>query len=254
MGLPSSARRWTWAATSVIILVAMLMTGSRTNLVLLAAFAGVVGSAHNCRLSPRKILGLLAGVGLTILVVTPVVAQFFVSDPTFLEGRLNEALTVVVGDANADGSYEARRAAYDLTAEAFINHIAFGTGPGYLYTLPPATTFGLDAPGIVPAKFGLIGIVIIGSFLASVAITVKKIRRSCGPSPGITSACGWTAVLITLIPFGPWIEDKGFAVALTILFGIIIADSRREIAEHVYIHPNDTDRDTSAAARSVRPS
>jgi hypothetical protein len=231
-GLPSTPRRWPWVATAVLILVAVLVSGSRSSLVLPAAFLGVVGTPQNFRLAPRKAVGLLLGLILSILAVAPIIAQLFVSDPNFLSGRLSDTLSVIGGNADSDGSYGARKAAYNLTIEAFTNHLALGTGPGYLYTLPPATAFNLDAPGIVPAKFGLVGMAIIGLFLMSVIVTIRRIRRSCGPSPAISAACGWAAVLTILIPLGPWIEDKGFALALTVLFGLVIADARTGIAEH----------------------
>jgi O-antigen ligase len=231
-GLPSSLRRGAWTATAALILVAVLVSGSRSSLTLPIAFLGVIGTPEKFRLSPRKAAGLLFGIVASLLVIAPVAAQLFVSDPNFLSGRLNDTLSVIGGNGESDGSYGARRESYSLTTEAFANHPTLGTGPGYLYSNPPARAFNLDAPGIVPAKFGLVGMAIIALFLVSVIVTIRRIQRSYGPSPAITAARGWSVVLIVLVPLGPWIEDKGFALALAILFGLVLADARPGVAEH----------------------
>jgi len=230
-GLPRNPMRWWWGTISLIILVAVLLTGSRSNLVLLAAFAGIIGSARDFRVTPRRAWGVLFGLLLTLVVVTPLVANLLVSDPDFLNTRINDALAVLQGHADADASYAMRKASYDLTAEALTDHLALGTGPGYLYPTPPKPTFNLDAPGIVPAKFGLFGLAFIGAFLLSVAVSVRNIRRAHGPSPAFTASRGWLVVLIALVPFGPWLEDKGFPVALAMLFAAVISDARPESSE-----------------------
>jgi len=224
-GLLDTTNRWIWGATAIAILVAMLLPGTRTNLALLAAFAGVVGSALNSRVEPRRAFGVLAGLILTIIVATPLVAQLLISDPNFLNARLNDAATVIQGNAESDPSYAMRKTSYNLTAEALTDHPALGTGPGYLYPVPPVPTFNLDAPGIVLAKFGFIGLAFIGAFLLSVVASVRRIRQTYGPSPAYTACSGWLVVLVVLIPFGPWLEDKGFPIALAMVFAAVLSEA-----------------------------
>lgn len=225
-GTPGAALRRVWGGIALLMLVAMLLTGSRTNLVLLAGFAGVIGTARNSRVPPKNALGVLGGLVLALVVATPVAAGFLVSDPEFLSTRIADAATVLGGDAQSDASYAERKAAYDLTGEALSSHELLGTGPGHIYPSGAEPSFNLDAPGIVPAKLGLVGTVLIVAFLAAVASTVRRIRRVHGPSPGYTAACGWAVVLILLIPFGPWLEDKGFALAIAMMLASVIADAR----------------------------
>jgi hypothetical protein len=160
------------------------------------------------------------------VVVVPVVARVAVSDPTFLSDRIQSAEAVLNGEADSDGSFGERQQAYLWTSEEFAAHPVLGTGPGHLYPAPAKLTFNLDAPGIVPAKFGLAGMFFILAFLLSVVVAVRRIRAEHGTVPAYTAARGWMCVLLALIPFGPWLEDKGFAIALAVLFASVVSETR----------------------------
>jgi hypothetical protein len=224
-GLPRSPLRIVSAIAAATIIVMMIISGSRTNLVLLVAFIGVVGAAAASAVSPRRALTLLVATALGLAVMAPVVSELFIADRGFIQERIEGAVTVLVDDPDGDASFRERSRSYAWTAEAFANHPLLGTGPGFSYPLSPRPTFNLDAPGIVPAKFGLVGIAFILAFLASVVVAVRRIRGLYGPLPSYTAARGWFVVLLALIPFGPWLEDKGFAVALSIMFAALVSES-----------------------------
>jgi O-antigen ligase len=224
-GFSRSRLRLVWAGAAAAIVVMMIISGSRTNLVLLAAFIGVVGSAAAAAVSPRRALTLLVATVAALVVALPVVSKLFIADPGFIEERIEGAVTVLVDDPDGDGSFRARSQSYELVAEAFADHPVLGTGPGFLYAPGPTPTFNLDAPGIVPAKFGLVGLAFILAFLVSIIVAVRRIRRRYGPRPSYVAARGWLIVLLALIPFGPWLEDKGFPIALAIMFAALVSET-----------------------------
>ncbi|GAA2874048.1 hypothetical protein GCM10010472_34190 [Pseudonocardia halophobica] len=225
-GLPRRRGRVGWAVVATIILVVMLLSGTRTNIVLLAALVGVVGLAKPSAVSPRRMASLVLCILLAFVTVAPLVAHVVVSDPTFFSDRIQSAEAVLTGEAASDGSFGERQQAYEWTAEAFADHPILGTGPGHLYPAPEKLTFNLDAPGIVPAKFGLVGMFFIAAFLLAAVVAVRRIRVEYGGFPTYTAARGWMCVLVALIPFGPWLEDKGFAIALAILFAGVVSETR----------------------------
>lgn len=223
-GLPGR-NRVRWSAAAGFIFIAVLLTGSRTNLVLLVAFAGITGAARKARVPASTTAGAALGILLVAAVAVPLAAPLFISDPDFLGKRLGYAGTVLTGDAGSDQSFLMRQTAYDMAAEAFGDHVALGTGPGYSYPTETGSTFNLDAPGIVPAKFGLVGIFVVGFYLVSLVVVVTRIRARYGPSPSITAARGWLVVLIALTPFGPWLEEKGFTVAVAMVMAAVISET-----------------------------
>jgi hypothetical protein len=229
-GLGPHRLRWLLASTA--IMSAMLVNGTRTNLFLLAATAGIVGSTTKLRVPARRIVGLILQIGAAVAVVVPALAMVFISDPLFIQQRIRGAMLLVTGQSAADPSYMARQRSYSVARSTFSQFPWFGVGPGRLYRTPLGgpDSMSLDTPWLVPAKFGVIGVSVLVIYLVTVMVCVRRVRKLAGYSIVVTAGRGWAAALVVLVPFGPWIEDKGFALALTLYLAVLVATAREALA------------------------
>jgi hypothetical protein len=214
-------RRIIWTLAVMTIASAMLISGSRTNLLLFIAIIAVVGSSRRARVGGLR----MAVTGLVALASTALVigalGGIVVQDPRFLQSRVDRSVQVLTGSASADLSFLERMTSYKWTWEAFQSHMVWGTGPGYLY---PNGAFSLDSATLVLAKWGLVGSAVLLAYLISVMVSIRRSRRYTGPLPIYTAASGWAVVLVALFPFGPWLEDKGFALGMTLLVMAVAAN------------------------------
>lgn len=217
----TARRSWTWLVLAVVIAALLLVTGTRTNLVLLAAFVGVLGASSKLRVPLRRMIKLLASSAVLTAIVVPIIGRVAVSDPTFLTRRLAQALAVLTnGSASGDLSYQAREVQYQYARVVFDAHTLLGIGPGYIY--PDGATI-LDTPWLFPATFGLLGVGVLAIYLLSVARCMRRTRALAGYSTVQTTARGWFAIVLALTPFGAWTEDKGVSLAVTLIMTGLVA-------------------------------
>jgi hypothetical protein len=226
--------RLRWLALAVAIVTLMLVTGSRTNLVVLFAVVGLIGARHKMRISLLRagttvVVGLLA-----VAVALPLVASRVVSDPQFLSSRIDAALLVLSGQASADQSFEIRHNAYLMATGQYQLHPWFGTGPGFTY---PDGGFTLDTPLLTLAKWGIVGTLVIAGYLLTLTTCFVRVRRIGGYSVIGTAARGWWFALVALIPFGSWLEDKGFALAVTVIVAAVASSARASMTARVRTSP-----------------
>ena len=59
---------------------------------------------------------------------------------------------------------------------------------------------------------------------------MARVRRDVGWLDVITVGRAWFAILLFLTPFGPWIEDKGFAMALALYIAALAASARQIVS------------------------
>jgi len=230
--------RLRWLLASAAIMTVMLVSGTRTNLFLLAAAIGVVGSSAKLRVPAARIAGLILQIAVAVAVVLPVLASALISDPGFIQGRIGSALSVVTGQAAADQSFAGRQQSYAIARGIFSQFPWFGIGPGSLASATSINSTVLDTPWLVPAKFGVIGVTALVIYLVTLMVCVRRVRKLAGWSTMVTTGRGWAATLLVLLPFGPWIEDKGFSLALTLYLVALVATARgalaiKGVSEHV---------------------
>ena len=223
-GVIGRRHSWIWLSVSIFIATALLVTGTRTSLVFSLGILGLVGSRRNARASFLKLLSMIAPVvGVTVILV-PIAASYVLTDPDFLKERMQAAILVFQdGD---DQSFQIRTNSYALARERFSDSIWLGGGPGHAY---PNGLFTLDTPWMLPAKFGVIGTAALLLYLGCIVISVRSCRNLSGPLPAYALARGWSAILVGATPFGPWVEDKGFGVALSLLLAAIVAATREAL-------------------------
>jgi hypothetical protein len=241
-----------WLALATFALVCYLLSGSRSGLVLLAGFLGIAGTSRKLRVPIRSVIGLLAALSLVTATLIPLAGSLLVNDPTFLSQRAASVVSFLQ-NGSTDPSYSARVVEYSQAATSIAAHPLFGTGPGFLYTntdpaAPPV--FTLDTPLVTPAKFGLLGSGIIVFWLAQLASTIRATRRLVGATQVSTALRAFGLIFVLDLPFGGFLEDKGFSIALMLLLGLLAATGRERLSD---MHARETDqgrgRPTLAAAK-----
>ncbi len=205
------SRAVVWGLVALFIATALLVNGTRTNILMMVAFLGALGTTRKARAPIGRILGTMAAVGAAAICLVPLVADYVVRDPNFLAKRV-AALTSVL--AGTDQSYLSRLQSYDMAHNRFQEHPWFGGGPGYEYR---PGFISLDTPWILPAKFGVIGSVVFVAFFAAIVVSVRNTRLIAGYQSIHTTARAWVFVLIAFTPFFPWWEDKGTALGLAVV-------------------------------------
>lgn len=197
-----------WLVPVVGIPIAMLVTGTRTNLIVFAAVFAVLGLQRSMRVPPGKMLGLLVIGGVVGGLLFPLVASVAIADPDFLQSRIRASLTVLSGEGGADQSYAIRQNAYVVATDLIDSSPVFGMGLGY--TIP----ITLDTPLLTVVRLGWLGTGAVAAFIAAMAWSIWKATRAIGPSPATTAWWGLLLVMLCNIPFGTPLEDRGFGFTL----------------------------------------
>ncbi len=224
-------RRARWFALAVLILIAVLLTGTRSSVILIAGLAGVLGSEGQHRVPLPKLTSVALPLTIVVVLALPILSGLIISDPDFLESRLQQAIDFLEGGREEDQSFRARATEYGLASEQIDAHPWFGVGPGHLYAVDPGSPpqFTLDTPLTVVAKFGVVGSTIIVAFLVQVFWCGRRVRLLVGPSIPLTALRGFAVLCIAGIPFGSMLEDKGLTIALMLLVSLVAARTRDSI-------------------------
>jgi len=214
--------RWLQFCVSVVVL--LLSTGTRTVAVFAVAILAVIGDPEKSRASVKQVIGVAAVIGAAGAVMLPLVTTVLVSDPGAALSRITGTLSL---STNQDRSYLQRQRAYDLARETWSQHPLVGIGPGHRF--PTVSEFGtqgggyyLDTPLLTPAKFGLLGTAAIAAYLIAMGWVILQVRRSSGYSLPNTVARASAWVFVALLPFGQFLEDKGFSLGLGLLLLLVI--------------------------------
>lgn len=206
-GLP----RVMWFIPIVAIPAALLVTGTRTNLIVFLALIGVLGTTSKRRVNVFRMLGLATIAAATIAVVFPLLADAVIAQPGFIETRMQALLSVLDGNAVGDQSYAARNEQYYYAAQWIAEAPWLGKGPGFL---PPIS---LDTPLAVVVRVGVVGTIALGVFLGSLVFASRQSARLHGYTFMHTTLTGVAVVCLANLPFGTVVEDKGFAFMLVLL-------------------------------------
>ncbi|TFD49816.1 hypothetical protein E3T55_10705 [Cryobacterium frigoriphilum] len=224
LGLAGGRRNLLWMALAAALVVAVLVTGTRTGILLIVVLAGMAGAARKQRVGfSHLVLGGVASVA-AIAVLLPTAGALF-SSRTFVTDRLASILTVFNSDVSQDYSGAIRERAYAYAGQIYVESPFFGQGVGEFFPNPnPGSgllNFSLDTPLMYPAKFGLFGTIVL--FVSLALIVYSLVRRMPG-EPWLlesTAVRGAALFWVCLLPFGATTEDKGFAVALALALALV---------------------------------
>jgi hypothetical protein len=225
-----------WAGLAGIVLLTMLLTGSRTNLVLLAALPSVYLAARG-GVSARAIR--LALTSVVIVALTGVGLLFVGELGGFAGGTVQTRLAsvaTILSDPASDASYVDRAAQTAAAYNDWAKSPLLGTGPAHQVVWTGADgssrlTLVIDSPLLYPMQFGLLGIVLLVSALLA---WIGFIRATTDPVARATLAGTWGVSVALSILVSP-LEDKGFtfALLLALAFALAPSTSRRSYAQHL---------------------
>lgn len=215
------AKRLVFSLLSGFILIAMLSTGSRTNLLFLLALVPLLGrnrravrdEPHGTTTRKRSFLKSslqIAAVGLSgfFLLQSLNLADYIIS-------RLINLNQTLLTNAFEDQSFLLRQSAYDFGLAKFEEAPLFGGGFDQNFSGPLG-----DTPFSALLKFGLFGFFICAGWF----VYLNKKKRSINGSQETSKAIsGWLLVLIGISFSGPVFEDKSTALAVVFVVAIVTA-------------------------------
>lgn len=251
-------RRYGWALLASVTIALLLLAGTRTTLAILIVPIAVLGVAWLTdpgrplltRLTPALLPLLTAGVIVASSQLSSsidlgrVIASLTGSngsgstqggprstpDPHSLEGRFDTFGSVLTGrDASLQDRIAQTRAAWDLFATSPI------VGGGLGVVVPWTTTAGrletqftADTPLLVLAKFGLLGLVLVGVLVGAWLGTIRGLKGG-GATTQVSrlALVGFGAAIVVLTPFGWQLEDKGTGLAVILLLALAFSEARQ---------------------------
>jgi hypothetical protein len=147
--------------------------------------------------------------------------------PSVLGNRIG-SLTALLGNAATDPSIKERAAQYEAAWALFVASPIVGVGPGHsIHWVDvsgyPRTGFTADTPLVMPAKFGLLGILVFIGAAVAYGSTVRTALRRHRRSVITLTLVGYGVWTIVGLPLGFPIEDKGASLALILLLALTFA-------------------------------
>jgi hypothetical protein len=253
--LTAVRRRAAWVVLAGVILGLFLLTGTRSSLLLLigplamAALAGRARIRSSVRaIASHAVVAVALILAFQLALALPVVlglgrttgepgssGSAAPSVPSVLGDRFG-SLPGVFGNPASDASFKERVAQYEAAWALFVSSPIMGVGPGHSIEWADIsgyrrTEFTADTPLVMPAKFGLLGVLVfLGAAVAygsTVRTALRRNRRS-----GITlTLVGYAVWTIVGLPLGFPIEDKGASLALILVLALafIERDAPRSI-------------------------
>jgi O-antigen ligase len=233
-------RRLSWAALGAVIAALLLVTGTRTNLILLI---GPVLAALATRGSIRAKIGrsLVAVILLAIFLAIFLAFAFALTNIHLadIQQRFNDLTGLTNSGAVAGQSFSERSEQTRQAWLAFRSQPLTGVGPGHAFVWlgifgKPHRSFNIDTPIAILAKFGLVGAIATLYSLRCYVQAVRALRLQVGRAmtaalPAFLGILGlWLVVL-------PIFEDKGLSFGLMLLFAVALRETtpRTDAAPHV---------------------
>lgn len=220
------ARSLLWLAISLILLLMLLATGTRSILVLLVAPCILAWASRGQGLVVWTRLGLLVAPLIVLFLLAASLGHYAGRSESALIARLESAPGSLL-KAGSDWSLVERANETSVAWQAFQQRPIVGFGPGHTFFWRTAyhTTrsgFDIDTPLSFLAKFGLTGVL---ALLAVGYGLVSLLRGSWSSSGGLarTALLGYLGICcVSWTLFVP-LEDKGvsFGFAFILLLGCI---------------------------------
>ena len=240
-----------WVALGGVILGLFLLTGTRSSLLLLIgplAIAVLLGR-------PGMRSSLLTFLSHGVVAVAVVLAfQLALALPTVLEpggtpgepsgskppatagpGVLPDrlgSLGALLNSQAIDPSMKERVAQYQAAWALFVSSPIVGVGPGHpiVWTNVSGrqrTGFTADTPLVMPAKFGVVGMLVFLGAAVAYGSTVRTAWQRDPRSVITLTLVGYAVLTIVGLPLGFPVEDKGASLALILLLALAFAERRQ---------------------------
>jgi hypothetical protein len=207
-----------WVPLAIIPPLAILLTGTRSGLALLGGILGAMGSRARMRLRPRTTISASIGLVTGLYLLVPLLGQFVTTDAGFYLGRFS-SLSGGLSGLTDDRSLIGRTFQSDVALRVFGDHPFFGEGVGIQHL----GVRSLDTPLAPLAYFGALGVLLLGVYVLTWLVAVRRLARDCGPSFAITAARSFLFAMVCYLPLSSVFDDKGLALAVTLLAALLPA-------------------------------
>ena len=227
--LHARARRARWLFLAALVFALLVVTGTRSTLILAVAPV-VVAFAARRYLSARFIrLVLLAPAAVLVIAV----AVFSVVQVTHAStSMISKRITILKGTGtSSDASYKDRQAQTRAARDVFYAHPVLGSGPGTYFTwqvmgVGERSDFIIDSPLDFPAKFGLAGLAVIVFLVLEYGSFMKAAFRFDHPRPETLALAAFAALAVLDSSLTNPLEDKGCTLGLVLLLALVFRTSR----------------------------
>ena len=207
--------RFAWAALTAAILVTMVVSGSRTNLLILTAIFGTLGARRLWRVPLRRSLSTLGLVVSIVFLAAPVLITVLITNPGFFATRIAAVTSVFSGGLGGDASFLMRENQQSVALSIIGAHPWFGYGSGWVLDQV------LDTPWVTIVRIGLVGGAALIVFLVLCGVTIARSAVGGRSSVGHTVASGSAAFFLCLLPLASPVDDHGFGFALMLIFALV---------------------------------
>jgi hypothetical protein len=229
-----SQRTGRWIVLAGVVLMFMLVTGTRTNLLFLLAPPLLALLAGQGIRAVVRLSAVVVGLLLVAIVLGVVVGRVTGVSSDVISSRLASVKSGAASGAVAGQSLQMRVEETQLAWHTFQQHTFTGAGLGhrFLYKDPfglISDNYYLDTPVLLPAKLGLVGLLAFGLLAGAYWRACRSLRKIADRS--VTSALIAFLIIWTLaLPLGLAVEEKGFGFALVFLIALSLASIDREDA------------------------
>jgi O-antigen ligase len=229
-------RRLLWLVTVAIAATLILVTGTRSGFMLLAAPLVIVLVPRFASLERFRELALGAAVVVALIALLFVSSgQLFPLERERVQERLTTGTTTVLRNPEFDASYRERQITTTLAWETFRSSPVVGVGPGHRFTYSVPYDSGssrlrsplvLDTALVTLAKFGLLGCIPIVFLLLGVFnFTHALLKRT--RSRTALALTGYLGILALALVLASPFDDKGFSFALMMFLALGASEWRR---------------------------
>jgi O-antigen ligase len=233
--LHARARRLRWLFLAALVFALLVVTGTRSTLILAVAPVVVAFGARRY-LSARFIrLVLLAPAAVLVIAV----AVFSVVQVTHASTSIISKRITILKDTgtSSDASYKDRQAQNRAARDVFSAHPFFGSGPGTYFSWQLTngdqhSGFIIDSPLDFPAKFGLVGLAVILFLVLEYGSFMKAAFRFDHPRPETLALAAFAAVAVCDSFLMNPLEDKGCALGLVLLLALVFRTSGAQRRSH----------------------
>ena len=222
------SRRWLLLAGAVLTL--QLVTGTRSALfTLLALTALLFDPRHSMTQRVLRVGGIMIALVAVLSVAGVLLASTGDAHVGQAAGRI-ASVPRLVYSLKTDQSFQERSAATKAAWAQFTSEPLLGSGPGRMFQWTNGrgeTKQALvpDTPVSFPAKFGLVGLVVVVVVLWTGIAFLRRLPADSGSRPARTALIAFAITLIAGAPLGSPFDDKGVAFGALFLLALALPDS-----------------------------
>jgi O-antigen ligase len=228
MSATLQARRTRWLILAASVFALLLVTGTRTTLVLVVAPIFIALGARRYRASRSVRLALIGPVAIA---VTLGLGFAVVRASGGNEANLSKRISILKSTGGeTDASYNERLQQTRVAWDTFKAHPVVGHGPGTAFEWQTqnridVSSFLLDTPLTLPAKFGIAGLGVLALVIAKYWSFCKALSRRREPGIAYLALLGYLAVVVASVPGSSPFEDKGFSFGLILVLALALHEA-----------------------------